>query len=596
MPKWRILFFSKISKTRNKLILGTAIVLMIAILGVTLALYSTATKALTEQSRETVWLQTQNLQKTLNVELSEYEKLLLSMRLDRSLHDQIQKTDYKNYTDFTTKMGEVATRVRSAVSACVYIPEVELYLVPEYPYELPPDKVLLPISLASEEEWMQEALQSNRSQLTWSTYAVQVSESSTRNMLRATISIVDRDNGDLLAVVCLQQRMQYVISTLPETIDLENGQLYILDDQGQMICGICQNSEVTVMDEDVARVLPPVKELSAQQGIADLGNYLVFNTHDAKRDWHILYVTDANLFMEQNLQFAQRTLIVLVLTILLSLGLIFVTTDVVTRRLRKLTAAVKTVDEKTLTVDFTDDGKDEVSDLYRAFTKLLQRVRSLIDRNQRIEQEKYALELKTLQEQIAPHFLYNTLSSINAMAQDIEADDISTAVLSLADFYRLSLSNGANIVSIATEQTLLEYYVRICQTRFGDKVKVTLDFDPALSCYATPKLVLQPFVENAIMHGLREKSDHRCHVKISTFCCGDNICMQVEDDGVGIPEEKLAQIMNRPYDPNDHHAIQNIHRRIQLFCGADYGVRLYSRPGQGTTVRITIPRISAESE
>lgn len=586
MRKWRKLMFSK---TRNKLILGAAVVLMIAILAVTLALYSTATRALTAQSRETVWQQTQQLQKTLGVELAEYEKLLLSMRLDRSLHDQIKRTDFENYTDFSVKMGEVGVRIRSSTSACAYIPDVKLYLAPEYPYELPPDELVFPISDARDEPWMQQALQSNRSQLTWSTYTVQVSETSTRTMLRATMPIVDRDYGTLLAVVCLQQRMRYVVSSLTETVDLENGQLYILDDAGKLVCGIRQKSEVTAMDEDLAQALPPVEQL--QQGIMDLEDYTLFSVYDAKRNWHILYITDGNLFMERHFQFGQRTLIVLVLTILLSLALVFVASDVATRRLRRLTAAVKTVDEKTLQIPYTDDGKDEVSDLYRAFSKLLQRVRNLIDRNQRIEQEKYALELQTLQEQIAPHFLYNTLSSINAMAQDIEADDISTAVLSLAEFYRLSLSNGATIISIGTEQTLLDYYVQICHTRFGNKVTVELDFDPALSQYATPKLVLQPFVENAIMHGLRERGATMCHVKVSTYSDEDHIYMQVADDGVGMSEERLAQILNQPYDPNKHHAIQNIHRRIQLFGGADYGVHISSCPEQGTTVRITLPKI-----
>lgn len=587
MSKWRRLIFSK---TRNKLMLGTAVVLMITILGVTLALYSTATKALTEQSRETVWQQTQQLQRTLDVELAEYEKLLLSIRLDRSLHEQIKQTDYANYTDFSVKIGQIGTQVRAAMSACAYIPELTLYLAPDYPYALPPDELVRHMNEVSDAAWLQQTMENNRSQLHWSTYTAQVSEGLSRTMLRATIPIVDRDDGTLLAVACLEQQMRYMIRSMLETIDLENGQLYILDDHGQLVCGVRNENEVTDISPDVAKTLAQT-ELTGQRGIVDLEDYTLFVTYDAKRDWNILYITDVQVFMSRNLQFGQRTLIVLVLTILLSLGLIFVTSDFMTRRLRRLTAAVKTVDEKTLTVDFTDDGKDEVSDLYRAFSKLLQRVRNLIDRNQRIEQEKYALELQTLQEQIAPHFLYNTLSSINAMAQDIEADDISTAVLSLAEFYRLSLSNGASIVSIGTERELLDYYVQICRTRFGNKVTVEMDFDPALNRYATPKLVLQPFVENAIMHGLREKGADVCHVTISTFCDDAHIYMQVKDDGVGIPEEKLAQILEQPYDPNKHHAIQNIHRRIQLFCGNQYGVSISSCLSKGTTVKITIPKI-----
>ncbi len=588
MHKWRKLVFSK---TRNKLILVMAVVFMIAILGVTLTLYSVATKALTQQSRETVNQQTQHLQRTLNVELAEYEKLLLSLRLDRSLHERIRETDYANYTDFSVKIGEIGTRVRSAMSSCAYLPELTLYLVPDYSYELPPDKLVRHISEVADEPWLQQILEDNRFQLKWSTYTTETSGELTHTMLRATIPVVDRDDGTLLAVACLEQQMRYVIGSMPDTIDLENGELYILDSQGALVCGIRGETEVSTVSQEAAQVLAQAGEMGQTQGILDLENYTLFTAYDSRRDWNLYYITNVNLLIGHNLRFGQRTLIVLVLAILLSLLLVFFTSDVVTRRLRKLTKAVKTVDEKTLTVDFTDDGKDEVSDLYQAFTRLLQRVRNLIDRNQRIQQEKYALELQTLQEQMAPHFLYNTLSSINAMARDIEAEDISTAVLSLAEFYRISLSNGASIVSIRTEEALLAHYVQICRIRFGDKVTVTMDFDETLSEYATPKMVLQPFVENAIMHGLREKGDRRCHVKISTFCDGDTICMQVEDDGVGIPEDKLAQILTQPYDPNKHHAIQNIHRRIQLFCGPQYGVQISSCPQKGTRVRITIPKI-----
>lgn len=587
-------FFS--SKTRNKLILGTAVVLTIAILGVTLVLYSMASTALTDQSREAVSQQMQHLQRTLNVELAEYEQLLLSLRLDRSLHDQIKKTDYANYTDFSVKMGEIGTRVRAAMSACSYIPEVTIYLALDYGYEMPPDEVVHHISEVQQTEWMQEAINSNRSQLRWSIYTMKVSEKVSRTMLCATIPIVDRDTGKLLAVARLDQQMRYVMAAMPATVDLQNGDLYIVDATGQLVYGIENEQTVTNVPEELAVALDGVDPLPQTPEIIELEKYTLFTTYDTKRDWNILYTTESGLFLSRNLQFSQRTMGLLIVTIVGSLLLVFVTSDLMTRRLRQLTASVKTVDEQVLTIDYSDDGKDEVSDLYQAFSKLLQRVRNLIDRNQRIEREKYALELQRLQEQVAPHFLYNTLSSINAMAQDIEADDISTAVLSLAEFYRLSLSNGASIVSLKTERELLEYYVDICRIRFGDKVSITMDFDESLSEYKTPKLVLQPFVENSIMHGLREAGDACCHVRISIFAEEDHVCMRVEDDGIGISADQLAAIQAQDYDPQKHHAIQNIHRRIQLFCGPEYGVSISSTPGHGTTVLLTIPKILTDDE
>ena len=580
-------FFS--SKTKNRLILGTTAIIMIAILSVSIVLYSIATSALSHQTRETIRQQTEHTQRTLNMELADYERLLLSMRLNRSLHTLLKETEFSNYTDFSNHISEINTLTRAAASECAYVPQIKLYLNNQYPYEIPSSTVIRNINEIQSEEWYLDLIASSRSQLVWGTYTQKISDTVSRSMIYATIPIVDRDNGKLLAVVRLDQQIRWIVQSLAETIDLESGDIYILDADMNLIYGSIDNTVDNNIPQDICTAISQIDESIQVPAIIEKDDLTLFVTQDSKRSWNILYVTRSNLYMERNFQFVQKALVLLVVSILGSLVMVFVSSDIMTRRLLKLTASVKEVDDKALTINFSDTGNDEVSDLYQAFSKLLQKARDLIDKNQRVEQEKYALELQALQAQIAPHFLYNTLSSINAMALDIEAEDISQSILSLAEFYRLSLSNGARIVTLATEQELLEYYVDICRIRFGNKVSIHLDFDENLSAYKIPKMILQPFVENAIMHGLRESGSHICHITISSYTNQNNIYLRVDDDGIGITADQLLAMQSQPYDPNKHHAIQNIHRRIQLFYGKDYGVTISSEPGNGTSVLITLP-------
>ena len=323
---------------------------------------------------------------------------------------------------------------------------------------------------------------------------------------------------------------------------------------------------------------------------------MVFRTHDEKRDWQIIYLADSERIVEHGLFLGHRILLFLIPVIFVALLLVIFVSDVMTRRLLKLTKAVNAVNEQNLTICFQDDGNDEVSSLYHAFEHLLLTVKELIVKKQTVEREKYAIELQTLQEQIAPHFLYNTLSSINSMALDIEAEDISQAVLALAGFYRLSLSNGANIIPLRKERDLLLYYVQICEIRFGDRIQITTEFDPSILNCVTPKLVIQPFVENALMHGISEGMSAPCHVSIRAAGDGRTITISIVDDGVGMSPEVLARLQHSDYHPEKHHAIENIRHRIQLLYGEAYGIRIHSAPHQGTRVDIVLPQISMEAD
>ncbi len=200
--------------------------------------------------------------------------------------------------------------------------------------------------------------------------------------------------------------------------------------------------------------------------------------------------------------------------------------------------------------------------------------------------EKKEAELESLQAQINPHFLYNTLSSISRLAQFGEVDKLQRMVLDLAKFYRLSLNEGRTVIPIRSEVEQVQAYMNIQTTKFGDSVSVFYDIDPEIIKYVTVKLILQPFIENALEHGWFGNS---IHIRVSGKMEGTNVVFKIIDDGIGMSAELIRQIFDPVEGLNTGFGIRNVNSRIQLHFGAKFGVTIGSRPGIGTTVQIVIP-------
>ncbi|GIO84481.1 hypothetical protein J25TS5_14130 [Paenibacillus faecis] len=231
-------------------------------------------------------------------------------------------------------------------------------------------------------------------------------------------------------------------------------------------------------------------------------------------------------------------------------------------------------------------GKDEFSQIANALNEMGRNIDHLIEQVYMTQIEKKEAELESLQAQINPHFLYNTLSSISRLAQFGEIDKLQRMVLDLAKFYRLSLNEGRTVIPIHSELEQVKAYMNIQTTKFGEAVHVFYDIDPKILNYVTVKLILQPFIENVLEHAWFGNS---IHIRISGRLEGERIVFKVIDDGVGMSLERIAQIFDPVEGLNTGFGIRNVHSRIQLHFGSAYGVTIGSRPGIGTTVRIVIP-------
>ncbi|MNW35379.1 Sensor histidine kinase YpdA [compost metagenome] len=275
---------------------------------------------------------------------------------------------------------------------------------------------------------------------------------------------------------------------------------------------------------------------------------------------------------------------------LLTLPMAYYVSSSGTLRIRKLSKMMRKVGVDELKVVLDPVNNDEIGDLTKSFNQMLTRIEDLgIDKYQ-LGLEVKSMELRALQAQINPHFLYNTLDMVNWLSMKYNADDIRTLITSLSDFYKISLSNGEDIISIRSEIEHIRAYVLIQNMRFRNLISLEIDIpEEVLNCL-TPKLVLQPLVENAILHGITEKKSPSGTIRIHGYRENSGIWLVVEDDGVGMDKETMQSIMNGTLErQNGGYGMKNIHHRLEIMFGPTYGLIVEGKAGVGTKVTLRLP-------
>lgn len=260
--------------------------------------------------------------------------------------------------------------------------------------------------------------------------------------------------------------------------------------------------------------------------------------------------------------------------------------------IKKLEKIMKRVEKGEFDIYADVEGEDEVRHLSKTFNMMIYRITQLMDQNTREQEEKRKSELKALQAQINPHFLYNTLDSIVWMAENEENQGVITMVTALANLFRTSISRGEEIIYIRDEIEHARSYLTIQQIRYMDKFDFTIEVDEKIMEYKTLKIILQPIIENAIYHGIKRMVDKGA-INITADIIEDKICLKVIDNGLGMSPETVSNILKKDPDGKRRSGIgvKNVHERIQLYFGTEYGLDIESELDVGTCVKIWLPKL-----
>lgn len=261
-------------------------------------------------------------------------------------------------------------------------------------------------------------------------------------------------------------------------------------------------------------------------------------------------------------------------------------TGVIVKNIEKLTQNMKEVKKGNLEVTVTSDSKDEIGELIQGFTEMVERIKTLIEEvyEGKISLKEY--EMKALQAQINPHFLYNSLSLINWKAIEADEKDISKITLALSKFYRTALNKGNSVMALQDEISNVKSYLDIQLMMHDYEFDVEIDIDESMNYYDSPNLILQPLIENAIDHGIDLKTEGRGKIVIRGWSEGETMYLSVEDNGVGMSEEVAQSILTRK---SKGYGVRNVNERIKLTYGAEYGLMIASKEGEGTKITVKLP-------
>lgn len=309
--------------------------------------------------------------------------------------------------------------------------------------------------------------------------------------------------------------------------------------------------------------------------------------------WKIVSVVPMSAF---NMGMHETRLFFVLLLILSMLMIIFLNQMVsssIAKPLEKLNDSVKEWEAGNMQPDIYIGGFTEVEHLARTLKSTVEQIRRLMDDVLLEQEEKRKSELDALQSQINPHFLYNTLESITWMIEGERYEDAVFMISQLASLFRISLSKGKTIIRVEDEIKHAQNYMNIQKIRYKNRFQVDFQIADEIKDCCTVKLIVQPLLENAIYYGV-EGMDDEGEIHVVGYRDGDDVCIEVQDNGLGMPEEMVEKLLTENEHVPKHGSgvgVINVHNRIRIRFGEQYGLEIESEPDEGTTVRIRIPYI-----
>ncbi|WP_068787309.1 sensor histidine kinase [Paenibacillus phocaensis] len=387
-----------------------------------------------------------------------------------------------------------------------------------------------------------------------------------------------------------------VIAKMLGSSDLEgNGYILLLDEAQNII----SSTDTANLYRPINSILPDFPAQTSVEGAFNSGGKenTVLYYKIPSMNWTLVGVIPFDEYSSQNRYVLSLTGFAVLIAILLSFAFLILLVSRVTKPLSALVKYLNSANPEKPIPLLPVSAMDEVGQLMRSYNRLTERIRNLTDQVKRNEALKKEADLLALQAQINPHFLYNTLSSINWLALINKDYKIARMVGSLSKFLRFSLNGGGEYCTIRQEIEHAQCYINIQSTRYSDRFDFQIRVDPVLMDQTMLKLLLQPLIENAILHGvLKKEGPGRIDVQVEKFETG--IRFTVSDDGAGMDESKLSELRRLLLESNlereivinqGSYGLRNVHQRLMLHYGIGCGLELNSRAGVGTKVSFVIP-------
>lgn len=549
-------------KYRHKL---TILLVVTALVPMTvLALYAHSRQSTMVRSSDLEDMQSiiDQTKESIDSQTAVYSSLLNYLTYSPDIEEIIKEKNIDNYTAYE-KYNEIADPLLSVPKS--YHDAINRIQLFARSIQVEHEYTLVPLAKMKEEWWSSELQDDVRIQWLVNLESKEV----------AAVRMIYDDQA-LDAAICIALDYDKIFQPLTNILTEENGGM-VTDEDGRILYNKSELEDIELKkSDDRDTALEKINQECAYTMAESKENNWGFYLYKSQR---AISGSVRRLLLEEIPLMAACCLITLVLG--LSFSRIFI------RKIEELTRNMDKVNHGSREVTVSSDSEDEVGILINSFRRMMDEINRLIDE---VYVNKIALkeyELKALQAQINPHFLYNTLSMMNWMAIRSGQMEISKVTLALSTFYRTALSKGEDMVTVETCIRNMEAYLEIQLTMHDHNFTVEWETDPDIKNEKMPKLLLQPVVENAIEHGIDEKEEGDKKLFLSFKGQGDDVEIIVRDNGTGMEQEKAETLVT--YQAKGY-GLKNVNDRIRLLYGESYGIQIYSAPGEGTTVIMRFPK------
>jgi two-component system sensor histidine kinase YesM len=456
------------------------------------------------------------------------------------------------------------------------------------------------VTSPEQQQWLEHTAVTSGTEITYALPEDPVAGDETFGSLTHTDSVsimrtMDLYNNDRRAdVVIITLDKSKLTKLMRSLLPSPSSAIYLHSDYGKLIAG--------TGNQDGADHAGAFGESAPGQPMTVDGKLMV-SIDSPYSKWRLTLIQPVKELYAQTDQLRLFTVGIIAVSVLLALGISWIVYIGIASPVDRLYKGMKRLSIGDMSIQLENKRKDELGYLTEAFNRMVVDQRRLIEEHYEQQLRLAKTELKFLQTQINPHFLYNTLDSINWTAKNYEADEISEMVLNLSRFFRLSLNKGKEVFTIDESLSHLHYYIRIQQIRFLDSFTVQYDIQEQCRTVPIMKLLLQPLVENAILHGMEGLTEGGLLVISSWIDNGETIHIMVRDNGPGMSQERLSYIrqelalLSRREDElfaseeehKDLFGLRNVMTRIKLYYGREAGLAVESAKGEGTSVAISLP-------
>ncbi|MCM3629467.1 sensor histidine kinase [Paenibacillus glycanilyticus] len=561
--------------------------------------YERSTTILKNEVMRTMQLTLEQAGSNLSYRLQHIEEISDAAFMNNKLHQYLSVSDTDKLIDTQLEVVKDLRNLVESVQSNSDVFRVRLFVDKSKLYA--GEKVnFFSLDSLMDNPWYNDIIAGNGS-IVWSgIYRQTYLEAGNVDVLSSARMLRDPEHYDRISGVMMIDVKEKMVSDLLSALEFSSGtQVYLVDSAGTIIDHPDRAKIGTRITPEMRDQLNASKDSDGHAFRLSKDTDEVMFTTISPTNWKLVAQSNGGQLSPQAVKLTQRSSLTSLLEYFALFTLLpFVLLAIIVRGMNQRVRKVITVIRREGTDSLEELPVVSNSDflvLERSVDHLILRVRTLVEEKYRAEIHEREAQLQALQAQINPHFLYNTLDMINWIAIGKGASDISQMIDSLAKYFRLSLNKGKSIVSMEDEVRLAEVYLNIQQNRFPNTFDFHLEVDPHIASCQIPKLILQPIVENALLHGIRKMKQKRGLISILVKEESGDLLITISDNGIGMDEERSRQLLRAAPPPEEKtdgigssYGLFNVNERIKLYAGDIYGLEISSQLGVGTTVTIRL--------